>query len=182
MLIGILSEGGLPVRPLKKKSFTKLWCRINMKAFPIVEKGGVLLRLVLSVVAFGLVCCCVVRCIVACGLVKEVMGWRYFADVASMSFSEKNPYRRLWGEKVILRAAIWFCFLTDKVIMCCERWPCRRNRESWQQEQHNGHHSFVGKETCKSLMVIWVSLLHSSCVLTPHILIEPVITGRSHAS
>jgi hypothetical protein len=61
-----------------------------MKALPIVEKGGMLLRLVLSVVAFGLVCCCVVRWVVAFGLVKEVMGWRYFADVASMSFSEKN--------------------------------------------------------------------------------------------
>jgi hypothetical protein len=69
-----------------------------MKALPIVEKGGVLLRLVLSVVAFGLVCCCVVHCVVAFGLVKEVMGWRYFADVASMSFSEKT----------ISRLAIWF--------------------------------------------------------------------------
>jgi hypothetical protein len=37
--------------------------------------------------AFGLVCCCVVRCVVAFGLVKEVqlMGCRYFADVASMN-------------------------------------------------------------------------------------------------
>jgi hypothetical protein len=31
-----------------------------------------------------------VRCVVAFGLVKEVMGWRYFADVASMSFSKKH--------------------------------------------------------------------------------------------
>ena len=66
-----------------------------MKALPIVEKGGVLLRLVLSVVAFGLVCCCVVCCVAAFGLAKEVMGWRYFADVASMIFSEKKPYRSL---------------------------------------------------------------------------------------
>jgi hypothetical protein len=31
-----------------------------------------------------------VCCIVAFGLVKEVMRWRYFADVASMGFSEKK--------------------------------------------------------------------------------------------
>jgi hypothetical protein len=73
----------------------------------------VLLHLVLSVVPFGLECCCVVCCVVAFSLVKEVMGWRYFADVASMSFSEKNHisqlaicFLRLWGEKVISRGAI----------------------------------------------------------------------------
>jgi Mn2+/Fe2+ NRAMP family transporter len=71
---------------------------MNMNALPIVEKGGVLLCLVLSVVVFGLVCCCVVRCVVAFGLVKEVMGWQYFADVASMSFSKKT----------ISQLAIWF--------------------------------------------------------------------------
>jgi hypothetical protein len=75
---------------IKKKLFTKLRGRINMKALLIVEKGGVLLRLVLSVVVFGLVCCCIVGCVVAFSLVKEVTGWRYFADVASISFSEKN--------------------------------------------------------------------------------------------
>jgi hypothetical protein len=49
--------------------------------------------LVLSVVAFGLVCCCIVCCGVAFSVVKEVMGWRYFADGASMSFFEKKkPY------------------------------------------------------------------------------------------
>jgi hypothetical protein len=31
-----------------------------------------------------------VHCSVAFSLEKGVMGWRYFADVASMSFSEKN--------------------------------------------------------------------------------------------
>jgi hypothetical protein len=40
-----------------------------------------------------------VHCVVAFGPVKEVMGWRYFADVASMSFSEK---------KTISQLAIWF--------------------------------------------------------------------------
>jgi uncharacterized membrane protein (DUF2068 family) len=75
-----------------------------MKALPIVEKGCVLLHLVLSVVAFSLVCCCVLRCVVAFGLVKEVTGWRYFADVASMSFYEKNISQLakwfFWGYRV----------------------------------------------------------------------------------
>jgi hypothetical protein len=43
----------------------------------------VLLRLVLCVVAL---CVALLHSV----LVKEVMGWRYFADVASMIFSEKN--------------------------------------------------------------------------------------------
>jgi hypothetical protein len=85
-----------------------------MKALPIVEKGGVLLRFVLSVAAFALECCCIVHSVVAFGLVKEQMRWRYFADVASMmSFSEKKHITAcdlviwgLWGEKVKSRAAI----------------------------------------------------------------------------
>jgi hypothetical protein len=45
---------------IKKKLFTKLWFHINMKALSIVERRGVLLHLVLCVVAFSLVCCCIV--------------------------------------------------------------------------------------------------------------------------
>jgi hypothetical protein len=78
-----------------------------MKALPNVEKGGALFCLVLCFVAFGLICCCIVHCIVAFGLVKEVMGWWYFADVASMSCSEKKHitacdlfFLWFWGEKV----------------------------------------------------------------------------------
>jgi hypothetical protein len=61
-----------------------------MKALPIVEKGAcccvwscVLLRLVLCVVAL---CVALLHLV----LVKEVMGWWYFADMASMIFSEKK--------------------------------------------------------------------------------------------